>query len=327
MISNVDTSYPCAVFGPLKIPYYPLVENPENPYKENDVEVIVNPEKFEVPDPEVRKFMEENVKKREEQARKEGKVFYDGPMARLSDYVVNDEDHKLVLYEQPTSFFTRVFTNNSLDEEVVWKMVEKRGKEYPNLDDGLANPIGNNILVLTDDGYVILNKRSEKLAQYPGLYGILPAGFTNPQKDDFNQFNTARRETQEELGIKKLRKLELIGFGRAGDDRHPEFQFIAETDYTINEVLSAPKSSKYEAQKIIPVEFEPRKLAPYLAKTVEEVPKGAVKRGNTWIPAKSPAWVPAQNKLVIDALIKEYGFNRVYKAIEEAFYGAAKPLV
>ena len=113
MSSNVDTSYSCAVFGPLKIPYYSLVEGPENPYKEDDVEIVVIPKKFEIPDPEVRKFMKENVKKREEQARKEGKVFYDGPMVRLSNYVVNDEDHKLTLYEQPTSFFTRVFTKST----------------------------------------------------------------------------------------------------------------------------------------------------------------------------------------------------------------------
>ena len=335
-MSTEALNYPCATFGPLKIPYYSLVENPENPYEENEVEVIVLKGKFKIPDENVKKFMEKNVRKRKKQAEIEGKVFYDGAMARLYNFVVNDEDHKLTLYEQLTTFFTRVFTNNSLDEDVVWQMVEKRGTEYTNLDDGLANPIGNNVLVLTQDGYVILNKRSDKLAQYPGLYGILPAGFTVPIKeedgkikeiDGFNQFNTARREAIEELGVKKLKNLELLGFGRAGDDRHVEFQFLAETDYTVNEVLSAPKSSKYEAQEIIPVEFSPEKLAPYLTKTIKDVPKGAVKRGNVWIPERSPTWVPAQNKLVIDALIKEYGFDKVYKAIEDAFYSYAKPKI
>ena len=155
----------------------------------------------------------------------------------------------------------------------------------------------------------------------------MPAGFSHPEKDNFNPFNTAKREAQEELGVKKIKNLELIGFGRAGDDRHPEFNFIAETDSTINEVLSAPKSAKYEAQEIIPVEFNPRKLAYYLTRTVKDVPKGAVRRGNVWIPGKSPAWVPAQWKVTVDALINEYGFERVYRELEKAFYSAAKPVV
>ena len=335
-MSTEALNYPCTTFGPLKIPYYSLVEDPENPYKENEVEVIVLEGKFEIPDEKVRGLKEKIVKEKEKEAREKGKSFFDGAMASLRNYSFNDEDHEITLYEQLTSFFTRVATNNSLDEDVVWQMVEKRGTEYTNLDDGLANPIGNNVLVLTQDGYVILNKRSDKLAQYPGLYGILPAGFTVPVKeengkikevDGFNQFNTARREAIEELGVKKLKNLELLGFGRAGDDRHVEFQFLAETEYTINEVLSAPKSSKYEAQEIIPVEFSPKELAPYLTKTIKDVPKGAVKRGDVWIPEKSPTWVPAQNKLVIDALIKEYGFEKVYKAIEDAFYSYAKPKI
>ncbi len=324
---NSDTiNYPCTNFGPLRIPYYPCVEDPENPYRETDVEIIVNPEKFRIPDERVREFMEKNVKEREKQAIKEGKAFFDGPMTRLYDYVVDDENHKLILYVQPTSYFTFAFTNKRLDEDIVWQMVEKRGKEYTNLDDGLANPIGNNILVITDDGYVVLNKRSEKLSQYPGLYGILPAGFTSPEKDRHNPFNTARREAQEELGV-KIKNLFLIGLGRAGDDRHSETEFIAGTNYTINEVLSTPKSGRYEAQRIIPVEFNPRKLAYYLTRTVKDIPKGAVKRGNTWIPGKSPAWVPAQWKVTVDALIKEHGFDKVYREIENAFYSAAKPIV
>ena len=220
----IDLNYKCTIFGPLRIPYYVLNEDPKNPYKKDEIHMNVNPEPFEIPDERVKKHMEENVKHREEQARKEGKVFYDGPMARLTGAVVKDDLHQIELHMQPTTFFTRVFTNNDLDNDLVWKMVEERGIEYTNLDDGLANPIGNNVLVLTEDGYVILNKRSDKIAQYPSLFGILPAGFTNPDKDGYNPFDTAEREATEELGV-EIKEVELLGFGRAGDDRHPEFNF------------------------------------------------------------------------------------------------------
>ena len=139
-MNNEAIDYPCTSFGPFRVPYFSLVENVENPYKEKDVEVMVSEKKFQIPDKKVRKFMEENVKKREERTKKEGKVFFDGPLVRLYNYVVDDENHKLELDVQRTSYFTFAFTNKSLDEEIVWQMVKKRGKEYENLDDGLANP-------------------------------------------------------------------------------------------------------------------------------------------------------------------------------------------
>ena len=127
------------------------------------------------------------------------------------------------------------------------------------------------------------------------------------------------------MGIGRIKNLELMGFGMASDDRHVEFQFLAEVDYTINEIMSAPKSARYEAREIIPVKFELKELSHYLTRTVKDVPKGAVRRGNAWIPGRSPAWVPAQAKLLIDALIKEYGFERVYRAVEDSFSSYVKP--
>jgi ADP-ribose pyrophosphatase YjhB (NUDIX family) len=303
-------------FGKLKIPYYSLFEDVNNPYSKEDVQINVNPKLFIIPDKEVQKFHEETIRKKEEESKKTGKIFFDGPLVKLNDYRVNDDSHSLELYVQRTSFFTYASTNKSLNEDLVWKMVERRSKSYTNLDDGLANPIGCNTLSVTSDGYVALNKRSEKVAVYPKFYGILPAGFCNPEKDNYNPFNTVEREAKEELGI-KIREPKLLGFGRAGDDRHIEFLFLSETPYKKLEVLSAPKSSKYEAEEMIFVEFEPRKLAPYIATTIDKIPKDAIKRNNLWILRESPSWVPAHVYLLILALISEYGFDQTYRAIEK----------
>lgn len=324
----MTVNYVCTTFGELLIPFYNLVEDPENPYRENEVRINPITEPFRIPDDAVREFMDENIKAKEKKMKDEGKQFVNNPTARLKAFTAIDEDnHKLELSVQRSDFFTNEMTNKSLDNDIVWRMVEERGSQYSNLDDGLCNAIGNNILVRSiPDTAVFLNKRSENIAQYPGLYGVLPAGFTNPDKDNYIMFNTARREAIEELGIKNIENIQLLGIGRAGDDRHIEFNFLAETDYTVKEVLSTPKTARYESAEIIPVEFEPDKLAPYLARTVSDVPKGAVRRGGAWVPGKSPAAVPAQGKIVIDALVMEYGFDRTYKAIEKAFHSYNKKL-
>lgn len=199
----MTVNYSCTTFGELMIPFFSLVEDPENPYREREVKINPITEPFKIPDETVRKFMKENLDAKEKKMKGEGKQFVNNPTARLNAFTVIDEDnHKLELSVQRSDFFTNEMTNKSLDNDIVWRMVEAR----------------------------------------------------------------------------------------------------------------------YESAEIIPVEFKPDKLAPYLVKTVSDVPKGAVRRGNAWIPGRSPASVPAQGKVVIDALIKEYGFDKTYKAIDDAFH-------
>lgn len=314
---NHQDLYPCVTFGELRIPYFPLFEDVERGYTEEEVKRHVNNKVFTIPDEKVRKYHEKTIKMKEREARKMKKVFFDGPLVRLNDY--KTDFHEIELYLQRTSFFSFVSTNKSLDNDLVWKMVEKRGKEYTNLNDGLANPIGCNLLTLTSDGYVIMNKRSNKISQYPELYGILPAGFCDPERDEYNPFNTVKREGKEEIGV-EIKEPKLLGFGRAGDDRHIEFLFFGETDYKSQEIKSTPKPGKYEMKELILSEFEPKKLAPYIVKTVNRAPKGAVERENVWVPGRSPTWVPAQVYGVILALIKEYGFDQTHRAINDVYH-------
>ena len=149
----------------------------------------------------------ERIREKEEEKVRSGKVIVDdpkrvdGPLVRLKEYKVNYGSHSLELYLQETSWIDYVATNRSLKEDFVWNMVVARGADIRNLDDGLANPIGCVSVTLTSDRHVILNRRSERAAVYPGLYGILPAGYSNPEEDNYNPFNTVKREGKEELGV------------------------------------------------------------------------------------------------------------------------------
>lgn len=300
--------------GPLKIPYKGLCERHTAPFKENDLQIIIDPAHFEIPDENVKNYAKDNQKTAEDKAKASGTVLFDGPMAKLNGYEANE---KLRLYVQPTSFFKHKFTNLSLDEDAVWQMVEKRGADYGNLDDGLANAIGNEVVVVSKDGYALIEERADTITQYPGLYGI-PSGFTDPDKDGYTPSKTAKRILKEQLNLEELESIELLGFGRAGDDRHAEFQWLVKTNKMMDEILeAAPKPSKLKNRER--VKFTPEEVAKYLSKTVEGVPAGAVKRGSLWISGESPKWVPAQAIGVICALAKDFGYGRVEKAIADEF--------
>ncbi|MCD6477692.1 MAG: NUDIX domain-containing protein [Candidatus Aenigmarchaeota archaeon] len=303
--------YKGEVFGDLKIPFVVLHEDAKKPYSEDEVETNLSSSIFEIPDSIVRNFKEEVVEKKRKEAEEKGKAFFDGPMTRLEDYTVDDTDHKLYLYLERTSYFTFAATNKSIDKEMVREMMKLRGDSYLNLNDGLANPIGVNVGVVSEsDNVIIITRRSEKLSQYPGLYGI-PAGFMNPDKDK-TPFDTARREVEEEMGI-DVNDLKMIGIGRAGDDRHVEALMSAITDYTTEEIEAAPKSGKWEHVEINYVDFTPKDVMNHLTKTISEEPAGVPPGTGVWIPGKSPSWVPAQWRSVMDILINEYGFKDVWE--------------
>ena len=93
------------------------------------------------------------------------------------------------------------------------------------------------------------------------------------------------------------------------------FLFLSETLYTASEILHAYKPSREEAREVIIVEFDPKAPAPYMKTTINEIPKGVIKRGNMWIPGETPAWSPAHLYGLILALLLEYGSEKVYKAL------------
>lgn len=309
--------YEGTTVGPLKIPYVSLFERYVNLFKEKDLEIEVDPAHFEIPDEDVKNYAKENQKTAEEKAKASGTSLFDGPMVKLTHYDAT-ATQLVKLYVQLSSFFKHMSTNLSLDKAVVWQMVEKRGADYGNLDDGLANPIGNEAVVVSKDGYVLIEERADTITQYPGLYGI-PSGFTDPDKDEYNPSKTAKRILKEQLNLEDIESVELLGFGRAGDDRHIELQWLVKTSKKMDEILEkAPKPSKLKRRER--VKFMPEDVAKYLSKTVQGgVPAGAVKRGNLWMPGESPKWVPAQAIAVIDALVNTFGYGRVEKAITDEF--------
>jgi len=220
---------------------------------------------------------------------------------------------------QPTSFTAHAATNKLIEtpfRELDGKTIkEKYGLENPRcLDNVLANPIGVNAAFRTTDGYLIVVERSDKLAQYPGLWGV-PAGFMNPDKDK-TPFDTASRDASiEEVG-RKMAEARLLELGRALDDWHVEIIMEGIIDGTSSQVKSAPKSGEWEAKGRYLVPFDPRSCAAYLAKMIEKIPPSVPE--SAWITGKSPKWVPAHWRTVYLALARIHGQDEVEKELDIA---------
>ena len=171
------------VFGDLQVPYFEFLQDCKNFYSEKEVESRPTGRTFQISDLRVRNFKDELVELKKKEAKEKGRSFHDGRMARLVDFNPDDTSHKLYMDVERTSYFTYSATNKSLDNKMVKEMMKKRGDSYSNLNDGLPNPIGvSSVVVSNPDNVVIIIKRSDKLSQYPGLFGI-PGGFMDPDDD------------------------------------------------------------------------------------------------------------------------------------------------
>jgi len=314
-----EPGYLGTVFGELRVPYFDLHTDVNNSYSERDVIFNEMPGTFEIPDLKVRAFRDRLLEKERENAAKKGKEFVDVIKARLVGYSINKDNHILYLTLQKANFSSHLATNLSLTNPEVMRMLKERGDNYRNLDDGLANITGTNTCLLSiPDNAILLTKRSEELRQYPGLRGVAPAGFTIPPRDGFNLFNTVKNEAEQEVGI-EIDKPRISSLGRALDDRHSQVLFMAETSYTGKQILSAPKSGKWEHRKLMMVDFEPIEVMKHLTITVKEEPEGVPKGTGVWIPDKTPEWDPAHWMATNAMLIKKYGFDEVWNAYQEVW--------
>jgi hypothetical protein len=276
------------------------------------------------------------VKKRKDEADEKGRVFFDGQLVKLAGYSMLvrkedtlSEDEKPVLKITPSSWFAYQATNRSLDEKMLighdgkpTTIREKYGIDPLILDDVLANVIGVSAVVISEpDHAMYFVRRSGTNDQYPYLYGVGVAGFMNRLRDSVagvpNPSKTIQNEAEQEAGIKcSLNDFTLSSIARARDDLHGELFGMIRTPMTIQEILSAPKTRKYEALEPITVPFEPKPVLKYVTKTIEKIPDRIPAGRDAWIIGRSPEWVPAHVVATIQALEDEYGHEKIMREME-----------
>jgi len=176
-----------------------------------DIEVV--PADFGAPAvPEVEALIERAW---EEATRWPGVQLFDGPMTRLEECGVRP-DGRLYLLLSRTSYKRFLGTNLTRPD-----LAHRYG---PGI---LANPVGLSAALETADGYLLLGRRTNTVAYYPGR--IHPfAGALEP-RDGPDVFKAVLRELREELGLERddLDNLRCAGLVEDNALRQPELVFLA----------------------------------------------------------------------------------------------------
>ncbi len=148
-------------------------------------------------------------------AARPGVVLFDGPMCRTESWHATDDRLDLVL--SPGSYKPFVGTNMAHPE-----FADVYG---PGV---MANPVGVSPALRTADGYLMLGRRSPRLAYYPGRVHPF-AGAMEPT--DADPFAAVRRELAEELAMDEGEVADLRCTGIAEDPglRQPELIFAVTT--------------------------------------------------------------------------------------------------
>ena len=148
-------------------------------------------------------------------AARPGVRLFDGPMCRLDRWVATPAELRLSL--SPTSYKPFVGTNMANPS-----LADAYGPEV------MANPVGVSPALLTADGHLMLGRRNQSVAYYPGRVHPF-AGSLEPT--DADVFAAVRRELAEELSLGDADLCDLRCTGVAEDValRQPELLFAAAT--------------------------------------------------------------------------------------------------
>lgn len=167
-------------------------------------------------------------------APKAAKGYFPGPVARVTGFEVKEYD--LGLRMQPTTF--KEFVGLQTNDDAARFGIEN-----------LANPLSVSMAVHTSDRKWLLTQkmRGDRIGSVDAV-----GGYLNPQKDENDPINTARREYAEETGSGEdsIRAMILLALQYEFKNLcHPVLSVLVKSSLTSQEILElAPKNADGEVQ-------------------------------------------------------------------------------
>ncbi len=206
------------------------------------------------------------------QAKQDGAVLFNGPMARVLRYRV--EDARLAIEVGPTDYAQWMGTNYCN-----WR----RGDEFGW--DLYSNPLGTTATLITADGWLLYGRRSRKVACHPGYVHTF-GGCLEPAErradGTFDVFEGVRRELNEELAIEPADIADMVCLGLIHDTtvRQPELIFDAHLRLRRPEVEErfGADGPHQEHDAIVALADEPASAVPFLrsAQPIAPIAVGAI---------------------------------------------------
>lgn len=169
------------------------------------------------PDPDLDALVARVWKEQTNASRRAGAVLFNGQLARYLRHRV--ADGILSIDVGPTDYANFLATNllnHSRGQEWGWQL--------------FSNPIGTSALPVTSDGFLLLGRRSERVAFHAGHVHAFGGGLEAGERradNTIDAFASIRRELHEELalGPEDVREIRCMGLIRDAVIRQPELVF------------------------------------------------------------------------------------------------------
>lgn len=234
-------------------------------YMPEDVTVIWQDEQ-PIPDPRMQAMIDEEWAKLEADCRAKNAVLFNGKLLRHIRH--ETDDGRFTIHVGPTdyaAFMGTNFFNPHRADEFGWE--------------NYSNAIGTSATVITDDGWLLLGRRNERVACMAGYVHTFGGGLEpDDRRPDgtFDIFAAIRRELQEELSIgpDEIRELVCMGLIRDRSIRQPELIFNAYICSNREDVLGRLRHDDphEEHESIVSCRDTPQAIVPFIRSTERIAP-------------------------------------------------------
>lgn len=273
---------------------------------------------------ELQPIMERIINEEKEKSREHGRTYDDNPLYRLVKVKlerpvvagIKERKQKLILFLGPTSFYPYSALNLSLDKVMLrdrhGKTISLREKYLKGVNLRYAgclqylklpNPLGVALAVVTNDNYILLQRRSSMVCMGPERYTVGAAelmirGIDVTEKGNPSPFVTAKRCIKDELRINiKEEDVKFLIFGMRLDYLQPQLLGIVKLCMNADEAIKIAESARDRWEgNIFKVEFSINALKNYLL--LEETKMSTTAK-----------------LTIIFALINKYGFEEIDKEL------------
>jgi 8-oxo-dGTP pyrophosphatase MutT (NUDIX family) len=184
-----------------------------------------------------------------------GKGHFNGQMARLHSW--RAVDHQLHIDVETTDYKSLLFCH------------EHTQRLLMNADESaLARALGVSAVVQSNDGYIVVMKRSDRVGEYPNCYDLF-GGHIDQRLQSVGDcvFTAMELELEEELGLAAADYvLHCFGLLETVDHRKPELLFSAASRYSAEELvrLAGRARDAHEFEHVLILADDARAIAGFL---------------------------------------------------------------
>jgi hypothetical protein len=167
---------------------------------------------------------------------------FDGPMCRLESFDLHPSSGRLTLVLSHTSY--KPFLGTNLHNA---HLADRLGRR------ALANPTGLSCGLLSRDGLLVMGRRNQRVAYYPGRVHPFAGALEPPGEDVFAEMS---RELREELHLDPPDLLSMRCLGIVEDPalRQPELIFLAHAALSTPRIEAKLSPQEHDACVLLPLD-------------------------------------------------------------------------